>query len=181
MSLLQCSFSVIIPAKNRGGIPLPIPSPKKMYYQKKVWTRRFQRVYQQFVQLVADEKRYADPALSANTVAQLMHLSPTYVTTLLKAETGDSLHVLIAKVRVREACRMLRHARCAAWSTEEIGLRCGFASRQVFHKTFKRHTGITPLQFRRMTDEMYRQYLQHPPEGVAGLAVSSGVSDNKYP
>lgn len=128
-----------------------------MYYKKKEWIRRFERIHQQFLSLMLDGKRYADPACTPGKVAEEMGFSANYLTTVLKAHTGCSLQRLIYLLRAREACRQLRCDWAAAWSTEMVGLRCGFASRQAFHRIFRQEVGVTPLQFRKMTDEEARQ------------------------
>ena len=137
-----------------------------MYYKKKVWVRRFERIHQQFMELMMDGKRYADPECTPGKVAEQMGLSAGYLTTVLKAHTGYSLQRLIYILRAREACRLLRSDWAAEWPTEMIGLRCGFASRQAFHRIFRQEMGVTPLQFRKMTDEEARLCCQAFEDGL---------------
>ena len=74
-----------------------------MYYKKKVWVRRFERIHQQFMELMMDGKRYADPECTPGKVAEQMGLSAGYLTTVLKAHTGYSLQRLIYILRTRSS------------------------------------------------------------------------------
>ncbi|MBR1386803.1 MAG: AraC family transcriptional regulator [Alloprevotella sp.] len=111
-------------------------------------------LYIRIIQKIGLEKRYADPHYSARQLAKDLDTNPRYVSEVVALHTGGNYNALVNGYRLREARRMLTSARYAAMSVEEVGLACGFASRQAFYVAFHREEQITPLQYReKMKDE----------------------------
>lgn len=52
---------------------------------------------------------------------------------------------LVNQIRLERAARMLSSS---PWPVERIANSCGFASRSHFSKAFKKHTGLSPAEFR---------------------------------
>lgn len=80
-------------------------------------------------------------------VARGVYVHPAYLSACFKRETGDTLTHFIQKERIREAQRMLRRGRDAV---SAVAGACQFCSQSYFIQVFKRYTGVTPEQFRRM-------------------------------
>jgi YesN/AraC family two-component response regulator len=78
-------------------------------------------------------------------LADQVHLSPNYLSELLKRETGinaqDHIHYMI----IEEAKNILLHTN---QSMSEIAYSLGFEYPQYFSKLFKLKTGKTPVEFR---------------------------------
>lgn len=78
-------------------------------------------------------------------LAEQVHLSPNYLSELLKRETGinaqDHIHYMI----IEEAKNILLHTNL---SMSEIAYSLGFEYPQYFSKLFKLKTGKTPVEFR---------------------------------
>jgi YesN/AraC family two-component response regulator len=76
---------------------------------------------------------------------QALHLSPYYLSDLLKAETGKGAKEHIDLYLVNKAKNLLLHSES---SISEIGYELGFEYPTHFSKLFKSKTGLSPSDFR---------------------------------
>ena len=79
-------------------------------------------------------------------VAQEVHLSESYLSSLFKRVTGTSLRAYLNSVRIDEARRLLAQDDL---SITEIAVQIGFDSQSYFSKVFRKITGITPKEYRK--------------------------------
>ena len=85
--------------------------------------------------------------LTLNQLASLVNLTPKYLSALFHKETGQTLTVFIHKVLVEKAQNLLAHS---DYSLGEISTYLNFSSQSYFISIFKRYTGITPGQYRKL-------------------------------
>ena len=83
----------------------------------------------------------AGRAFSLAEVAQAVHVSPNYLTSLFRAETGTPLGRFILMERIALAQRRLREPDA---SVKAVALELGFADPFTFSRAFKRVTGRSP-------------------------------------
>jgi len=86
---------------------------------------------------------FADPAISAQSVAGQLRLSVRYVHDLLQ-ETGVSFAERILELRLQRAHRMLSDRRNDRMRISEIALLSGFSDVSYFNRCFRRRFGSTP-------------------------------------
>ena len=85
--------------------------------------------------------------LTLNQLASLVNLTPKYLSALFHKETEQTLTVFIHKVLIEKAQNLLAHS---DYSLGEISTYLNFSSQSYFISIFKRYTGITPGQYRKM-------------------------------
>jgi AraC-like DNA-binding protein len=90
----------------------------------------------------------ADPAVTAQSVAQALNISVRTVHRALTA-TNETFGALLMAQRVELALRMLMSSSFNHLTTAEIGRRAGFSDPSHFVRVFRRHTGQTPGERRR--------------------------------
>lgn len=78
-------------------------------------------------------------------VARHVYLSRSYLSSLFKEETGQSLFSYLNQVRVEKSKQLLVDKRL---NLAEIAARCGFEDQSYFTKVFKKITGISPKAYR---------------------------------
>ncbi len=105
-------------------------------------------LYVEIVKKIGAEKLYLKSDYSARQLAKDLHTNPRYISVVVALHTGGNYNALVNSYRLRDACRMLRSARYRQLNVEEIGLMCGFASRQSFYLAFHREHNMTPRQYR---------------------------------
>jgi len=84
-------------------------------------------------------------ALTPTQIAEHVQLAPAQLNRILKTHTGLSTMNYVLKLRMDSAQLLLRSADL---SVQEISELVGFRQLPYFSRTFHRHVGCTPLQFR---------------------------------
>ncbi|MDT8316460.1 MAG: response regulator [bacterium] len=83
--------------------------------------------------------------LTLRTIARDLCASSDYIGKLFKNDMGLSFSGYINGLRVEKAKSMIIEG---SLSISDIAARAGFGSQQNFFKQFKRHTGVTPSEYR---------------------------------
>ncbi len=91
------------------------------------------------------EKNYSDMNLNVSAIGEYFEMSPFYLSSMYKKETGDSLVTVINGVRVQRAVELLQEGKAVA----EVSLKCGFSDCSAFIRIFKKKIGVTPGQYKK--------------------------------
>ena len=83
--------------------------------------------------------------LSLRSFAQMLNVSGSYLSTLFKKETGQTLTEYINSRRIHHAMRLLETTNL---QIQNIAQNCGIVDVQYFSKMFKRIAGCTPKEYR---------------------------------
>ena len=84
--------------------------------------------------------------LSLSSLARMMQISASYLSTLFHRETGRTLAEHITAQRMKVALQLLRSTRLQVQTVAQLS---GFSDPNYFSKQFKRYYGVTPLQYRK--------------------------------
>ena len=91
------------------------------------------------------EEHYPDPNLSLNDVATQVHLSSSHFSTVFSHETGQTFKEYLTKLRIERAKALLRTTGLKSF---EVAYQSGYNDPHYFSYIFRKHTGLTPRQFR---------------------------------
>jgi two-component system, response regulator YesN len=91
------------------------------------------------------QEHFGEP-VSLEDIAQLVHFSPVYVSTVFKKETGMSFTGYLTDVRMGEAKKLLK---TSSFSVAEIARIVGYNDVKHFSKLFIKSVGIKPIEFRK--------------------------------
>jgi AraC-like DNA-binding protein len=98
-------------------------------------------------------EQFANPDLNVKTIAEQLQCSADYLSHLFHRETGEKLIHYIQRMRIEGASFALQ---TTPLYISEIAFASGFADAAYFARVFKRHTGLTPQEFRDQLDENRR-------------------------
>lgn len=87
---------------------------------------------------------------NVNQYAEMLHVSPTYLTQTTKSLTGKTSNEILHDKLILEIKRLLTQT---TLDVQEISAMLNFADQSYFTKFFKKATGETPLKFRNLTQE----------------------------
>ena len=83
--------------------------------------------------------------LSLDDVSKEVNVSPYYFSKLFKEEIGENFIDYLTALRIGNAKELLRRP---VLSVREAGLQSGYADPNYFSRIFKKHTGMTPREYR---------------------------------
>ena len=88
---------------------------------------------------------YSDPNLGLSYLADKINISPAYLSTLFKTETGRNVSAYIADIRISRAKQILKQGNL---KINEVSDAVGYPNESYFIKLFKSREGMSPMQFR---------------------------------
>lgn len=88
---------------------------------------------------------YMKEGLSVKDISAHVFLSASYVCTVFKNETGKTLSQYITDYRMEKAKQLLADPR---FRISDISSQVGYSDGNYFGKSFKKHTGMTPSEYR---------------------------------
>ncbi|MFD2611318.1 response regulator [Paenibacillus gansuensis] len=83
--------------------------------------------------------------VSLKSIADHIYLHPVYLSRIYKLETGQGLSDYILQLRMEKAAHWLRNTHEKIY---EIAMKLGYHNPNYFAKTFKKHFGMTPQEYR---------------------------------
>ncbi len=104
---------------------------------------------------VMESDEIFSPDFNSSRLAALCDSNTRYLSAALSGSEDETLPVLLSRFRVREAMRRLASTsgKYSNLTIEAIGESVGFKTRSTFSATFKRVTGLSPKDYRKISME----------------------------
>ena len=83
--------------------------------------------------------------LSLDSVAERYHFNPSYLSNIFKQYTGVGFKEYLTRIRMEKAKALLRGGNL---KVQRIAEMCGYYDNSYFVRLFKKHTGLSPGQYR---------------------------------
>jgi AraC-like DNA-binding protein len=121
-------------------------SPK---YEKSTLTPARAEIYlSKLLQLMETEKLFTNSDLKLQDLAHKLNLSPHHLSQIINEQCRQNFFDFLNQYRIAEAKRYLTHPEKQNYTILSIALEVGFNNKASFNTAFKKHTGMTPSQFR---------------------------------
>jgi two-component system response regulator YesN len=91
------------------------------------------------------EQHYAEPNLSLNDVAARANLSASHFSVVFSQETRQTFKEYLTEIRMTKAKELLR---MTTLRSADIAYQVGYNDPHYFSSVFKKHTGLSPIEFR---------------------------------
>ena len=104
-----------------------------------------QEKHAELLRTMEKNKPYLQPKLSLSSLAEMLEISPNYLSQIINQYEEVNFNDFVNHYRVEEFIRLA--AENPHHSFLAIALEAGFNSKSTFNKLFKKHKGMTPSQF----------------------------------
>ncbi|WP_175418916.1 helix-turn-helix domain-containing protein [Aureibaculum algae] len=93
-------------------------------------------------------KIYRNSCLTLSLTADYLGISACYLSNMVNTLLNKSFIDFINEYRVEDVKNNLLSKEFAHYSIVSVGLEAGFNSKSTFYSAFKKHTGITPMEYK---------------------------------
>lgn len=104
--------------------------------------------FKDFEDYIINNRRFLDNLLSLETLANELRISTSQLSKVINEQSSKNFNQLINEYRVDYSKELLKNKEYDLYTITSIALESGFNSKSTFYNAFKKHTGVTPTQFR---------------------------------
>lgn len=97
---------------------------------------------------MTEEKPYLDPALTVQSLAEKMNMPSRELSVLINSNMDQHFFDFVNKYRIENAMELLTNYSKKDCTILEILYQVGFNSKSSFNTAFKKHTALTPTEYR---------------------------------
>jgi AraC-like DNA-binding protein len=115
-----------------------------------VRSEKQQQLFDDIQSFVMDHKKFTDPYLSLESLADELNMSKGHLSFLVNTYSGQNFSDYINAFRVDQVKKWILDHDFVNYTIESIGLESGFNSKSTFYSAFKKFTDLTPSQFRQL-------------------------------
>ena len=124
----------------------------RRYEKSKLTPERSQKYLRKLLGFMAAEKRYLNGDLTIQKLADELGIPAHYLSQTINEQLSQSFSEFLNSYRIEEAKRRLRDPAFKHLSILGIAEDVGFNSKSSFNAVFKKHTNLTPSEFRNQYD-----------------------------
>jgi AraC-like DNA-binding protein len=122
--------------------------PARKYEKSTLTPERSQRYLDRLLNFMKTEKPFTDGDLTIQKLAEKLSIPPNHLSQTINERLGQTFSDFINSYRVEEAKRKLLDPASSHLSVLGIAEEVGFNSKSSFNSVFKKHTNMTPSEFR---------------------------------
>jgi len=126
---------------------------KKKYKNSTLDPQKAEECLKKLLDLLDIQKLYKDETLSLNTFSKKLSIAPRYLSQITNELLNKNFRDLINNYRIEEAKELLLKPGKNDFSILEIAFEVGFNSKEVFNRCFRKYTGMTPSEFKKMNKD----------------------------
>jgi AraC-like DNA-binding protein len=113
----------------------------------KIADRQAETYFNILMGFMQTQKPHLDGSCSIQDVSDKTAIPVHHLSNILNQRLEKNFPDFINEYRVKEAQEMLASKKSETLTLEAIGFECGFGSKSIFNKSFKKYTGQTPSEY----------------------------------
>ncbi len=126
------------------------PEPKKQLMEEE----KLDNLKFQLEGLMAEQKPYLDSDLNLMKLADMLEISSHQLSHVINKGYNENFFQFVNKFRVEKAKRMLADSQNDKLSILGVAFEAGFSSKTSFNTTFKKMTGQTPSEYKKVSSTL---------------------------
>lgn len=120
-------------------------------YEKSTLTERDNKHYlTKLKSCMEKEKLYLNPCLTIHELAKSLSIPSRHLSQVINEQLNQSFFDFINKYRVEEFKRYILNPSNDHMTILQIIFEVGFNSKTAFNRAFKKHTGMAPIEFKKL-------------------------------
>ncbi|MFQ5636669.1 MAG: helix-turn-helix domain-containing protein [bacterium] len=105
---------------------------------------------EKLIHLMEGQKPYLNPSLSLSDLANKISIPHRQLSQVINESFNQNFYDFVNTYRITECKRLLNHCSDEKKTIIEIAFEVGFNSKSTFNKAFKKHTGLTPKEYKKV-------------------------------
>jgi len=123
-------------------------------YEKSNLTEEKSIIYlTRLLEVMKNERLFTDSNLKIQHLAEKMKIPGYQLSQLINEQLNQNFYDFVNRYRINDAKSKLQDPNQSHYSIFGIALDVGFNSKSAFNTAFKKHTGLTPSDFREMREQ----------------------------
>lgn len=147
---------------NNGSAEQPGSSPDKgqleeasdradKYRKSALTDEQAEKILARLTQIMDAEKPYREMGLTLTMLSNMLDVSQHHLSQVINEKVGKSFFDFVNGYRVEDAKRAITSPDADRFSILGMAMDAGFNSKSAFYIAFKKHAGMTPSQFKKLT------------------------------
>lgn len=122
--------------------------PVDKYRKSALTDEQSEKIFARLSALMEKEKPHLEMGLTLPMLSKMLDVSSHHLSQVMNSKLNKTFFDYINEYRVLEAEKMLTAPESERFSILGIAMDAGFNSKSAFYTAFKKHTGMTPTQFK---------------------------------
>jgi AraC-like DNA-binding protein len=119
--------------------------------------QQMQNLIERLEVLIYDKEVFKDADLSIEKLAKKLNSNRTYVSEAIKTRYHIGFSIWLNEIRINAARKLLANPKNDFLSIEGIAKEVGYGSISTFNTAFRKLSGLTPSQFKKLRDSIEKQ------------------------
>lgn len=110
-------------------------------------TGRLEETLSSLEMLMSNEELFLNPDISLSSIAKLLKINSTYLSSLINQSCGCNFTQYINKYRIERAVKLLDEGILDRYSIDAISKMVGYKSKSAFYRSFRQQKFLTPTEY----------------------------------
>lgn len=124
--------------------------PQKKYQKSGLSEEDVKLHSEALVELMEQEQLYLEHDLTLVKLAERLNISTNYLSQVINGQFRQNFHDFVNHYRIEKAKAIIAESDSQGGSTLDIAFEVGFGSSSAFYLAFKKHTKMTPTEYKNM-------------------------------